>query len=130
MNKIKNIILMLGVIVGVGMLAVPNVAAAYDPFEGACPTGSTNPICKSKTGTSIESYITIIINTILMILGAVSVLVIIIGGVMYTLSSGEATAVKKAKDTILYAVIGLVIAILAYAIVRFVVTQFIPVPTV
>ena len=45
---------------------------------------------------------------------------LIVGGLRYVLSSGESSAVKGAKDTILYAIIGIVIAIVAFAIVQFV----------
>ena len=50
---------------------------------------------------------------------------IVIGGIKYTVSNGDTTAVTSAKNTILYAVIGLVVAIMAYAIVSFVITRFI-----
>jgi hypothetical protein len=50
----------------------------------------------------------------------VAVIMIIIGGVNYATSQGDAAKVKKGKDTILYGIIGLVIAILAFAIVSFV----------
>lgn len=65
-----------------------------------------------------------VINTLLFILGAIAVIMIVIGGIRYTLSNGDASSIKSAKDTILYAVIGLVVALLAYAIVNFVVDQF------
>lgn len=61
-----------------------------------------------------------IINAVIGILGLVCVVVIIIGGVNYMTSSGDAGKVKKAKDTILYGIIGLVICVLAFAIVNFV----------
>ena len=48
---------------------------------------------------------------------------IIIGGIQYSTSAGDSGKVKKAKDTILYGIIGLVIALLAFAIVNFVLTQ-------
>jgi multisubunit Na+/H+ antiporter MnhB subunit len=51
------------------------------------------------------------------------VVVIILGGVQYTTSSGDPAKVKKAKDTILYGIIGLVVALLAYAIVNFVLSS-------
>ena len=57
------------------------------------------------------------------IIGAVSVVMLIIGGIRYTTSQGDSSAVTSAKNTILYAVIGLVVAILAYAIVNFVVDR-------
>ena len=65
-----------------------------------------------------------ITSTILYILGFISVIMLIVGGVKYTLSAGDAKAVTDAKNTILYALIGLVIAILSYAIVKFVIGLF------
>ncbi|MBQ5812305.1 hypothetical protein IIW29_01890 [Candidatus Saccharibacteria bacterium] len=61
-----------------------------------------------------------IINAIIGILGLICVIIMIIGGVQYMTSSGDAGKVKKAKDTILYGLIGLVICVLAFAIVNFV----------
>jgi hypothetical protein len=49
---------------------------------------------------------------------------LIIGGIRYTVSNGDSAAVTSAKNTILYAVIGIVVAILAYALVNFVITSF------
>lgn len=64
--------------------------------------------------------ITKVINLVSMVAGAVAVFMIIIGGVMYILSHGDSSSVKKAHDTLLYAIIGLFIVIMAQAIVRFV----------
>ena len=65
--------------------------------------------------------ITTIINAVIGILGLVCVVVMIIGGVNYMTSSGDAGKVKKAKDTILYGLIGLIICALAFAIVNWVI---------
>ena len=54
----------------------------------------------------------------------ISVIVIIVAGLKYVTSAGNPSAISSAKTTILYAVIGLVIAILAYAIVNFVLNSF------
>ena len=67
-------------------------------------------------------------NVLLFIFGAVSVIMLIIGGVRYTISQGDSSAVTSAKNTILYAVIGLIVAILAYAVVNFVIVQFVATP--
>ena len=67
-------------------------------------------------------------NVLLFIIGAVSVIMLIIGGVRYTISQGDSSAVTSAKNTILYAVIGLIVAILAYAVVNFVIVQFVATP--
>ncbi|MBQ3310322.1 hypothetical protein IJG73_02695 [Candidatus Saccharibacteria bacterium] len=61
-----------------------------------------------------------IINVAIGLIGFIAVVVIILGGVQYTTSAGDAGKVKKAKDTIMYGIIGLVIALLAFAIVNFI----------
>jgi hypothetical protein len=65
-----------------------------------------------------------ITNVLLFIIGAISVIMLIIGGIRYTVSNGDSAAVTSAKNTILYAVIGIVVAILAYALVNFVIDSF------
>ena len=69
----------------------------------------------------LQANIQSIINAVIGVLGIVAVIVIIIGGVQYMTSSGDAGKVKKAKDTILYGVIGLIVCVLAAAIVNFVI---------
>jgi ABC-type Na+ efflux pump permease subunit len=49
---------------------------------------------------------------------------IVVGGIRYTTSNGNASQVKEAKDTILYAVVGLVVAIMSFSIVNFVLGRF------
>lgn len=61
-------------------------------------------------------------NTILLIIGLISVIMLIYGGLRYILSGGDNKKVTDAKNTILYAIIGLIVALLAYAIVNFVIT--------
>ena len=61
-------------------------------------------------------------NTILYIVGIIAVVMLIIGGIKYVISGGDAKKVTDAKNTVLYAIIGLVIAFLAFAIVNFVIS--------
>ena len=75
------------------------------------------------SGTDLPSAIIGILNGIIGILAVVCVVVIVMGGVQYMTSSGDAGKVKKAKDTILYALIGLVVCALAAAIVNFVISK-------
>jgi len=65
-----------------------------------------------------------ITNVLLFLIGAISVIMLIIGGLRYVVSGGDSTQVTNAKNTILYAVVGIVVAILAYAVVSFVITSF------
>jgi hypothetical protein len=68
------------------------------------------------------SIFTTVVNTLLFIIGAISVIMLIVGGFRYTVSGGTAASVTGAKNTIVYALIGLVVAFLAYAIVNWVLT--------
>lgn len=63
-----------------------------------------------------------ITNTILYIVGIIAVIMLIIGGIKYVVSGGDSKKVTDAKNTVLYAIIGLVIAVFAYAIVNFVIS--------
>lgn len=61
-------------------------------------------------------------NVILYIVGIIAVIMLIIGGIRYVVSGGDAKKVTDAKNTVLYAIIGLVICFLAFAIVNFVIS--------
>lgn len=76
-------------------------------------------------GTTFDAGVQLVINLLLFVIGLISVIMIIIGGIRYTTSNGDSQQTKAAKDTILYAVVGLIIAIMAYAIVNWVVSVFI-----
>lgn len=77
------------------------------------------------SGNELTTNIINIINGVIAALGIVCVVVMIIGGVNYMTSSGDAAKVKKGKDTILYGLIGLIICVLAFAIVNFVIVNII-----
>lgn len=85
--------------------------------------GSNRPaVCDDKT--NIDSTVKNTINTIIGIVGLLSVVMIVYGGFLYTSSAGSPDKIKTAKSTILYAIVGLVVAILAFVIVQFVLNQF------
>lgn len=73
----------------------------------------------ASAGTSLETVVQNIINVIVGLLGIVCVAVIIFGGVQYMTSTGDSGKTAKAKNTILYAVIGLIICALAAIITNF-----------
>jgi len=75
--------------------------------------------------TDAKQVIQSIVNLLMFITGAVAVIMIVIGGIKYVTSAGEASQAKSAKDTILYAVIGLIVAIVAYAVVTFIINAFV-----
>lgn len=74
-------------------------------------------------GGDLMDWINTIVNVALGVIGVVAVVMIIVGGIQYTTSSGDAGKVKKARDTIMYGVIGLVVALLAFAIVNFILSD-------
>jgi len=126
MKKIKIILVLGALIIGVGALLLPSThVGAVNAISDACKVNPNSTICTSNNGTT-ESVIKTVVNTLLYIVGIVSVVVVIIGGFMYTLSSGDSANVTKAKNTIVYALVGLVIAFLAYAIVNWVLGVFGP----
>lgn len=123
MKKWKQLIAIIGVITGVGLATLPATnVAAINVFD-QCQSNAGSAVCKAQ-GDSLGPMIHTVVNILLYILGAAAVVMIVIGGLRYTTSNGDSGAIKSAKDTILYSVIGLVIAILAYAIVNFVLSQF------
>lgn len=65
-----------------------------------------------------------IIDTLLTVAGALSVIFVLVGGLKYTLSGGDPNGLKSAKETILYALIGLVVSVGAFAVVNFFLSRF------
>ena len=106
------------------------------------PTFAANNVCDMQPGVDIaqEVYdaagcnnnsdalppiIISILNAVITVAGLVAVIFVIVGGFNYMTSAGDPGKTKKAKDTILYAVIGLIICVLAFAIVNFVINDII-----
>jgi len=123
MKLYKKIMLIIGVIFGVGLLFAPSQALAFDVWDDACTgVNADTALCKDRADDKLPEIIKTIVDVLLYILGIVSVFVIIIAGISYTVSGGDQNQVTKAKNTLMYAVVGLVVALLAYAIVNFVYT--------
>lgn len=129
MNVLKRIILSVIVVMGlvVAPIAVSSTAIAATPKEELCKgSGGVwrgNACTNTNAGGSIETYFKSVVNILLFVIGAVAVVMIVIGGIRYVVSGGDQSSVTGAKNTILYAVVGLAVAILAYSIVNFVVTN-------
>jgi hypothetical protein len=127
MKNIKQLIMVCAVMAGIGFTALPaSPASAINVFPkcGAAGGGGSTEVCKAANTDNATSMAKIIINTILYVLGILAVIMIIVSGIKYTVSAGDASKVKSAKDTLMYSIVGLVVAILAYAIVNFVITRF------
>lgn len=90
-------------------------------ISGGLDAADTHEGPRDLTGDS--GVITTVINVLLFIIGALAVIMLIWGGIRYTTSGGNQQAVTSAKNTIVYAVIGLVVAIFAWALVNYIVND-------
>lgn len=98
-------------------------ANAATPNNGGGNIGA----CSSADATNANSQIGKLANNLVTIfsyvVGAISIIMIIYGGFRYITSGGESGAVGNAKNTIIYAIVGLIIVALAQVIVHFVLNQ-------
>ena len=110
-------------LVTIGFISVFAAPEAFATFAGQVEAG-VNATGAGDSGFSITGeggIVSQVINTMLFAVGVLSVVMLIWGGLRYILSGGNSTSVTAAKNTILYAIVGLIIALFAWAIVNFVV---------
>lgn len=122
MKKIKIAVISLAALLGVAVMTPAYVSAdaVSDAQQGVNDIGGND----GGNAISLEARIKTIANILLFILGAIAVIMIIIGGIKYATSNGDSSSITSAKNTILYSVIGLIVALLAYAIVNFILDAF------
>lgn len=121
----------LTVIIGIMMMALAPIAgnlvfgsgAAYANAKDSIQEG-LNVAGGSSNTMDFGDVVNNVISILLFLVGALSVIFIIVAGVYYVTSNGNAEQVKRAKNTLTYAIVGLVVSILAYAIVNFVIASF------
>lgn len=115
-----------------GLLAfsITGTALAWNPFsqEVCGQNGASNTtLCQTNTGANPisgrDGAILKATRIILILTGVAAIVAIIIGGLMFILSGGDPAKVNTAKQTVLYAVIGIIVAALAQAIVSFVLSK-------
>ena len=129
MNKMKRILFTLAAGLGlIAPMAVPAIAhAQIDINDNICngvllnPDGGGCTDAKISSGESdLQSIIKTGIDLFSLVVGVIAVIMIIIGGVKYITSNGDSGNVTGAKNTILYAIIGLIVVALAQTIVFYV----------
>jgi len=91
---------------GVGLL---------DPASGNCTT--------SKGSASPESIVATVVNILSIVVGVIAVIMIIIGGIRFVLSGGDSNATNSARNTVLYALVGIVVVFMAQILVKFVLNK-------
>ena len=117
----KNVMKLFIAIIFGGMVAISGLSATASALtlqDGAQAAQCDGCPSNLFGDTGVFRQVT---NTILYIVGIIAVRMLIIGGIRYVESGGDAKKVTDAKNTVLYAIIGLVICFLAFAIVKFVI---------
>jgi hypothetical protein len=134
-NNIKNFFAAVFLVLGLTLAPVSFAgiavaqSAEYQPGGQACSGANGEQViggsqtCDDGDANSLPEIVAFIINVFSWIIGAVSVIMIIYGGFRYITSGGDSNGVTAAKNTILYAIIGLVIVALAQIIVNFVLNK-------
>ena len=122
----KRALVALPVALAIGLFANVYVATsdAYADFSvgggATAARGNDQPVDLFGQGGTFSK----ITSIMLFVIGAIAVIMIVIGGLRYVLSGGDSSQITAAKNTILYAIIGIIVAILAYAIIQFVIGSF------
>lgn len=130
MRKIRTIFASMLLALSLLLPAVP--ALAVDVIDPACAQNPDATLCKdNETDQTADcnalfgpcGVLTKAAKLLSIVVAIASIIMIIIGGIMYIISSGDPTNIQNAKNTILYAIIGLVITLLARAIISFVLVK-------
>lgn len=111
-------------VTGIGVAIASTIVAGTAVFADFNLVGGVNEARGDGMPSELfgnSGIFTEVTNAILFVVGILSVIMLIYGGLRYVISGGDAKKVTDAKNTIMYAIIGLVIAILSYAIVNFVI---------
>ena len=109
---------------GVSPSDIGNTVNPSDIGNTACSAAPGSVGCGSTPLLGSGGIFESIINDVIFVAASISVLMIVIGGLRYTLSGGDSAGTRGAKDTIIYAVVGLVVSMLAFSIVNFVIGRF------
>jgi len=120
-----------------GLIATETAALAltWIQFAGATSCNSKGQVSSATAGAncavakgipqtiSVTTLIQDVSNVLIFLVGAISVIMLIVGGFRYVVSAGNPSAVKGAKDTIVFSIVGIVVAVAAYAVVSFIFAQ-------
>ncbi len=124
-SKLTLLALPLLLVLGIGFTVLAPTATYAAPQDevknGLTASGASSADTSTgKNGTFRKTFQNII-STLLFIIGIIGVIVIVIAGIQYATSGGNAEQASKAKNSIIYAVVGIIVAVMAYAIVGFVI---------
>jgi len=108
------------------LIASPALAQGVDIYGGDVCSGenASSDFCAKRDDTDITEIIRKGVNVLLFIVGVISVFVLIYAGVIFSTSKGNPENITKGKQIVVYAIVGLAIAVFAYAIINWVVRAF------
>lgn len=105
------------------MVLSPVTVVAQDAKNEICK-GANAPNCNPPSGsTTVERLIRVVVNLLSFVVGVAAVIMLIIGGLKYITSSGDSSGINSAKNTILYAIVGIIVAAFAQGLVRLVLNR-------
>lgn len=121
MKQLLKIFFMPAVLIGV-LFAPPTRVFAVNVCSG---DNGSSLYCQNKNEgeAKVNSMINSVSRLLLMAVGVISVIAIVIGGILFATANGDSSKVSRARNTVLYAAVGLVVAIFASAIIDTVFNQ-------
>lgn len=124
MKRIRLFIAALAMVIGLSG-ALPAVALADNAKSTVCAALGSDANCsKNPHGSvSVDNVITTTVNILSWVVGVVAVIMIIIAGLRFVTAGGDSNQISSARNTIIYAIIGLVVAAMAQFIVQFVLNK-------
>lgn len=129
MTKIRLIVLSFLAVVGFVLVPAPVAnaeifdAATKDACSGASLSNGSSGNCSKDSEKRLTDVISTAINLFSIIIGIVAVIMIMVAGFRYITSAGDSNGITSAKHTLIYAIVGLIVAAMAQIIVRFVLSK-------
>lgn len=126
MKRIRLLLAALALLLGIGGLAPAVVVSADSPTSTVCDSLTNSPDCSKAPpggGLSLNNILGAVIRILSILIGIAAVIMIMVSGFKYITAGGDSSKVTSAKNTLVYALIGLVIAALAQGLVQFVLVK-------
>ncbi len=127
LQKLFRGLLGLTLVAGVSTLLITGAPLAVEATttsnikDGVGGVGGNDP---GNQGSQVTVVIKNVINILLFLIGMIAVIMIVIAGLRFVTANGDSNTISSARNTVLYAVVGIIVAVAAYAIVNFILDQF------
>lgn len=122
-KSIISIAIMTCAVFGASVLSTASLSGSASAQVSEGINTATTSEMKGKSIDGDKGLIKTVVNVLLWAVGILSVIMIIFSGLRYITSAGDASKTKSAQSTLTYSVVGLIVAIMAYAIVNMVINR-------